>query len=151
MHLLFLPGVGYCASFRRGHADRLRAAGCAQRSLMRRTSSVQFARGAGLASRLVLLSTNGLPAASCCQSSAEPPAAGSVHTRAVLSRLAVNTRVPSGLNAAAVTTSPCTSGGRIGWPVSASQSCAVPSLLAVSTHAPSGLNAAILTPQSPSR
>ena len=70
---------------------------------------------------------------------------GKLQTHAVRSRLAVTTRVPSGLNAAVTTTSRCSSGGVTGFPVAASHTCAVPSRLAVTTRVPSGLNAAAWT------
>jgi hypothetical protein len=65
--------------------------------------------------------------------------------RAVRSRLAVTTRVPSGLNAALFTHPPCSSGRERGLPVLASQIRAERSLLAVTTRVPSGLNAAFHT------
>ena len=62
--------------------------------------------------------------------------------RAVLSSLAVTTRVSSGLNRQLVTGRLCASGGLIGCPVYASQILAVVSPLAVTTDVPDGLKLA---------
>ena len=67
-------------------------------------------------------------------------------TRAVLSQLAVTTRVPSGLNAALHTAAlMLRAAAESGLPVAASQTRAVLSSLAVTTRVPSGLNAALPT------
>ena len=68
-------------------------------------------------------------------------------TRAVLSRDAVTTRWPSGLNSAYVTRSPCRNGSVKHWPVTASQIRAV-SAEAVTKRVPSGLKRAESTPES---
>ncbi len=60
---------------------------------------------------------------------------------AVLSALAVTTRVPSGLKAAEKTAPSCRIGSPSGLPVAASHSRAVMSELAVSTRVPSRLKA----------
>ena len=67
-------------------------------------------------------------------------------TRAVLSKDAVTTRRPSGLNAALLTTSSWPlSGSPIGLPVAASQMRAVRSEVAVTMRRPSELKAALNT------
>src|ERR1044071_416586 len=63
--------------------------------------------GSGLATRTESLNTNGEQRARWRQLSSEPMSMERVQTHAVLSPLAVTTRVPSGLNAAAGTPSCC--------------------------------------------
>src|SRR4051812_47578833 len=65
------------------------------------------------------------------------------HNCAVLSKLAVTTRVPSGLKLALWINPPCSSGAPMGWPVLASHTCAPDH--AVTTRVPSGLKLALLT------
>jgi hypothetical protein len=68
-----------------------------------------------------------------------------LHTRAVLSELAVTIRVPSGLNAALLTDALCSRGLLRGLPVAALHTRAVLSELAVTIRVPSGLNVALTT------
>src|SRR5262249_1757847 len=65
--------------------------------------TVRQGHGAWFSTRMPLLSAKGSQRALRCQSSSGPLSVGNGQIRAVLSVLAVTTRVLSGLNAAAVT------------------------------------------------
>ena len=66
------------------------------------------------------------------------------HTFAVLSRLPVRMRRPSGLNATLVTQSVCPLRAKSSWPLAASHTFAVLSWLPVRMRRPSGLNATLV-------
>jgi hypothetical protein len=105
----------------------------------------RYGQGLWFGTRTTPSSTNGSQRARRSQSSSEPGSSGNSQTRAARSKLAVTTRTPSGLNAAATTAERCSRGSVRGLPVRASQTRAVWSSLAVTTRAPSGLNAAAVT------